>query len=163
MGKNESDQTNNLEDRHAKAEAAYQAGNIHDMIGILSGANERAELQKKQEEEEQRKLENDWEMVNAVFQTQGPSAAVRALQHLRGGDTKVVISSAQPPPNVHVEVAIEPGSYEAGLISQSYDLDALERHVKEVLTAAKAYAGDDPKKMDEFVEASHRGEILKPK
>lgn len=150
-----------IEKRHAKAQAAYQAGDVHDMIRALSGADEQAECKRKQEEEEQQRLENDWEIVNAVYQTQGPSAAIRALQHLRGGDTKVVISSAQPPPNVHVEVAIKPGSYEAGLISQSYDLDAFERHVKEVLTAAKAYAGDDPKKMEKFIDAYHKGVILR--
>ncbi|MCX6793835.1 MAG: hypothetical protein NTY06_01900 [Candidatus Gottesmanbacteria bacterium] len=65
-------------------------------------------------------------------------------------------------PAVRVVNAVEPGSYEAGLISQSHDLGAFEEHVKDVLGALKAYAGDDPEKIEKFIKAYHKGVILKP-
>jgi len=82
---------------------------------------------------------------------------------------KLYSEDIQPSKPVHsCESADQPPSARlidasGGILSSMYDLDAFEKHVKEVLTALQAYAGDDPKKIEEFTEAYHRGIILKPK
>jgi len=95
----------------------------------------------------------DVEPILEKLHSQDIQISSRAVQ---GGE------SADQHPPARIFNTTVPGSYEAGLISQNYDLDVYKAHVAEILEAAKAYAGDDPKKMDEFVEAYHRGEMLRP-
>lgn len=63
----------------------------------------------------------------------------------------------EQPTQVRLVNGVPAGSFEA----QLGDLDAFEAHVEEVLKAAKAYAGDDPKKMRKFEKAYKKGIILR--
>lgn len=58
---------------------------------------------------------------------------------------------------------VPPDSYEGHLMRLAFDPEYFEEHVKQVLNLLNEYAGHDPEKIEEFVNAWKRGEILRPK